>query len=194
MPMPIALARWRAATMEYAGLVSAIRAVIDSVCAGDLICARDAGSLVCAQRGDGNERSVCGIDAHCTSPLVCDTGPCGRAAGVTCSTDSNCAGGLICAGAAGSLVCAQSDGSSGSVCGAHRHCTGSLVCDSTGMCGAGGACTGDDDCAGDLICARIAGALICAQSDGSSGSACYSPDHCIDGLMCMRIVNNRVCR
>ena len=167
----------------------------DRVCAGGLICARDAGSLVCAQQGDGNERSVCGIDAHCTSPLMCGTGPCGRAAGVTCSTDSNCAGGLICAGAAGSLVCAQSDGSSGSVCGAHRHCTGSLVCSSTGMCGAGGACADDDDCAGNLICARVVGALICAQSDGSSGSACLpGSNHCAEGLTCSIMGNTRVCR
>ena len=159
----------------------------DGDCVVGLICTGAAGSLICSQAGTGAAGSVCGINDHCTSPLVCGAGACGVTLGGSCAADGDCVVGLICTGAAGRQVCSQAGtGAAGSVCGINDHCTSPLVC-GAGACGVtlGGSCAADGDCVVDLICTGAAGSLVCSQAGtGAAGSVCGINDHCTSPLVC----------
>ena len=190
--------------------------VTDTDCTDALICTGSLGAQECTQRGDGTVGSLCGTDNHCADPLVCDAGlcsggagsvgdtctdndgctdplvcgsnsKCGIASGSSCSTDTQCAGDLICTGAGGAQVCSDAgNGLTGSVCGNDDHCDGALVC-GNGQCGvaAGGTCTADSDCANALICTGASGSLVCSQpGTGAAGSVCGTDDHCTSPLIC----------
>jgi hypothetical protein len=104
-------------------------------------------------RGTGLANGLCGIDADCLDPLICDKGYCGTARtvaqGAGCANiGETCPQGFYCSGATGIWVCAGKVGLGG-VCDASNPCLENLRC-MGGVCavqlGIGASCTVDQDC------------------------------------------------
>ncbi len=106
----------------------------------------------CDNTNTGGLRSPCSSNSECASGLVCAVGRCSdRSAGSQCDEDNQCIEGLIC---------------NGSVCGGT----------------AGDICQSDAGCIPGLICVTVGGASECApRGDGGEGSRCGRGGHCISG-------------
>ena len=106
--------------------------------------------------------------------------------GAPCSSNSECGSGLFCA------VGRCTDGTEREKCETSNDCTDDLICLPGGTCGGivGSNCYGtDNNCDVGLICAKVAGVLVCASSDRSIGSACGVDGHCTDDLVCDEEMN-----
>ncbi len=101
----------------------------DNQCSDALVCTGTSGSQTCNTAGTGAIGQICGINTHCTSPLVCGGGICGTAAGGSCTADMQCVGALVCTGAASMQTCnTAGTGAIGEICGSDTHCTDPLFC------------------------------------------------------------------
>jgi hypothetical protein len=155
-------------------------------CAEGLVCDRSQQVPVCVR---GDEGDPCTTDSGCDDERFCaSTSRCAadKAAGVTCTSDHQCARPLTCVGEGQNPGTCRAVDTVGASC--DTQCRGSLYCDKPpgaalgtcakipatigASCSQSGYCDGDLVCKGGLCAARVALGGTCANYE------CQRPGHC----------------
>ncbi len=156
-----------------------MKCTADSDCLPGLVCVDGECANGCHATSAGD---TCAAGAHC-NVLDGGIGDCvgGMPPGTTCSTDSDCSGGLICVGSVCVVGCDVSSGGSGApvdsclvggTCSAADGGVGQCVGSDGGLTPA---CGADSDCEPGLVC--VGGTCVVGCHDTSAGG-----DTCIDSV------------
>jgi hypothetical protein len=139
-------------------------------------CARNCPqAFVCAQQQNGTIKfckpgvhltggavtggCACDVDGGCSSGCACDD-EC-----VTCTSNANCAGGMVCAG--GNCTTCSTSG----------QCTGGQICNTSGRCAA---CTASTQCASGQVCSGGTCVNCTNSTQCSNGQICNGSGRCAD--------------